>query len=153
MELCTKVLDRQRRCVVGTMMLHPEPPSMKDLLSQLLGILRMLGAKSLQLSAVFRVGLRYREHLPKAIPFLGTILAHCQITLMGPTYSISPCGVGRGLVRPASQFDFSLYPILQTPAPSHRLWSLINILHAKLHVSVSFQTIQLVIWGYPEINK
>lgn len=58
---------------------------------------------------VFRVGLRYREHLPKAIPFLGTILAHCQITLMGPTYSISPYEVGQGLVRPTSQFDFSLY--------------------------------------------
>lgn len=94
----------------------PSEPSSRKGLSQLLGVLRVLGelAPSCQ---PFSVRISCRKRLPKAMPSWGTILAHCRITLMGPLYSRSPCGFGRGLVRAALQFDYSLYSILPPPAP------------------------------------
>lgn len=105
-------MGRGRRCAVGAMLFHSQLLGRKDLLSQPPKLLWLLGAKSFQLSALFRVGLSCSKHLPKATPFWGTILVHCQIPLKGSISSGFPYGFDQDLVRPASQFGFSLYLII-----------------------------------------
>ena len=132
-------MGRETSCVVDTIMFYPQFPEGRTFVPDAESV-GGLGKKSFQLSALVRVGLSCREHLVRPYPLRRQFDA-----LIGYLWRVLyPTSVGlakarsdqnRSLTSASTPLYCLLLPLLgKYPAP-------------KSHVSISFQTTQLMIWG------
>lgn len=124
-------------------MQYPDPPPRKDLLPNCR--VRLVDRQQLLSPGFPRVA---DLHPTQGTPFLRAVISGrskawsrdiftpCGATLTGSTGSNAP----HMFVWPVSQFD--ILCLILVPSSLHRYWSLINILHPKLHLSIYFQRTQ-----------